>query len=366
MEVPRPLVTGVIAFAALAACEHAEDPGAAKVSPAPVSRAASPPTPPKPAPPTPPKPARPVVVAPNLPPHASGVSAVRPPPVHTVRHHAADDVAPGDPPTPPSNDPAEYSAWYAKLPRARQRQIDRFCKNNGGNYTAQCGGIGPLHIPEPPSLVMVPQPGTPTHDQWLASLTAAQARYYESYCHSDDETHAYSELCGATPLVVSFDDQPVAFAADGGRFAFRAGDAIATDWPTAATPWLALDRDGDGAITTGAELFGSATALPDGRGAVNGFEALATLDANHDGTIDREDPAFAALVLWADRDGNRRGTADELVPASSVIDSINLTVRVESRCDDRGNCERERATVRWHDVRGAHLGNVVDVYLHYR
>ena len=166
-----------------------------------------------------------------------------------------------------------------------------------------------------------------------------------------------------TPLVVAFADEPVTYT-HGGAFAFTPGRPTPSDWPTATTPWIALDRDGDGAITSGAELFGSSTLLPDGRTAKNGFEALAALDANHDGVIDARDPMFASLLLWSDRDGNRASSPDELVPLASRIVSISLNDRVEVRCDARDNCERERAQMRWRDAAGTlHIGSVVDVYL---
>jgi hypothetical protein len=167
-----------------------------------------------------------------------------------------------------------------------------------------------------------------------------------------------------TPLVVAFAGEPVTFTQGGGAFAFSAGVRTPSDWPTATTPWIALDRDGDGAITSGAELFGSSTVLPDGRTARNGFEALAALDANHDGVIDARDPMFASLLLWSDRDGNRTSSPDELVPLASRVVSISLDDRVVVRCDGRNNCERERAQLRWRDDAGAmHDGAVIDIYL---
>lgn len=52
---------------------------------------------------------------------------------------------------------------------------------------------------------------------------------------------------------------------------------------------LALDRDGNGRIDNGSELFGTASG--------DGFADLAKLDDNGDGAIDGNDAAFAALVL---------------------------------------------------------------------
>ena len=168
-----------------------------------------------------------------------------------------------------------------------------------------------------------------------------------------------------TPLVVAFDGQPIDFAPAGdARFAFVPGEPAATDWPTEATPWIALDLDGDGAITSGAELFGSSTVLAGGARAGNGFAALAALDANSDGILDRSDPMFDRLVLWSDRNGDHRSTPDELRPLSSTVTAISLVFSLDPRCNQRDDCEGERGTLHWRDAGGAdHVGVVVDVYI---
>ncbi len=65
--------------------------------------------------------------------------------------------------------------------------------------------------------------------------------------------------------------------------------------------------------SAGHELFGSGTRLPDGRHASDGFAALEVFDSNADGVVDGADPRFAELMLWRDRDADRRSTLDELV-----------------------------------------------------
>jgi hypothetical protein len=154
-----------------------------------------------------------------------------------------------------------------------------------------------------------------------------------------------------TPLVISFDDAPVTYLPATHRFTFQR-EPLTTDWPTAATPWIAIDRDGDGAITSGFELFGDATAK-------NGFLALAALDANADGVIDRADPDFAKLLLWADANGDRESTPDELRPLASVVVAIPLANRLDPRCTN-GDCEGERGTVQ---LLGGRTGAVIDIYL---
>lgn len=204
--------------------------------------------------------------------------------------------------------------------------------------------------PEPPD-----DPGA----RFIASLTTQQRALSEAYCREMP-----APTC-ETPLVVAFERQPVEFvAASRDRFAFVPGVPMASDWPTAATPWIARDLDGDGAITSGAELFGSSTVVGGGETALNGFAALAELDRNRDGVIDARDPAFGELVLWSDRDGDRRSTSDELRPLASVITAIPLAHTLDPRCTTRGACEGERGTVRWRDDSGAEReGAVIDIYV---
>lgn len=180
------------------------------------------------------------------------------------------------------------------------------------------------------------------------------------------------DLCddggGDTPLVVKFDNAPVEFAPAAAGTSFDiagAGECTSHDWPSAATPWLALDRDQSGSIDSGAELFGSGTVLSGGDKASNGFEALAELDTNGDGQISRADEDFASLVLWSDYDGDKRSTFAEAPTAQSMgLLSIDLDYRVDASCDGRGNCEVERATFRFVDDHGAlGSGEVADVHL---
>ncbi len=221
--------------------------------------------------------------------------------------------------------------WFSLLSMEAQQGVSAVCRWNVEN---PCGMMLRRRGDTSPD----PRPGM------LAALSRGQHQTVGLYC---DETVGPTRC--DTPLVVAFEGQAIAF----------------TDhWPTSVTPWLALDRDGDGAITGRAELFGDATVLADGSRAANGFTALAELDANTDGVIDRRDPAFARLVLWADRDGDRTSTPSELRSAYEVVVEIPLANQLDVRCTADDDCEGERGTFSWRNANGAvQTGAVVDVYL---
>ncbi|HEY0133739.1 MAG TPA: hypothetical protein VGB85_06650 [Nannocystis sp.] len=184
-------------------------------------------------------------------------------------------------------------------------------------------------------------------------------------CEIDDDGDPYLVYTCAesTPLVLNFDGAPVEYGSAGKHFDL--GTCAATDWPTARTPWLALDRDRSGHIDEGSELFGSATRMRAGSLADNGFTALSELDADRDGKITAADPKFSELVLWADGDADRRSSGLELQPLAALgLVSIELGYSSDRRCDARANCEVERASFVWRDGLGREqTGEVIDVHL---
>lgn len=189
-----------------------------------------------------------------------------------------------------------------------------------------------------------------------------------SICYWDGEAfheYSWSEPNCNTPLVVSLDGAPVELSpASAAAFDLSTdGTCMSTDWPTA--PWLALDRDGDGFIRDGSELFGSATPMSTGGHAEHGFAALAELDTDRDGRITAADQRFGELVLWSDLDGDRLGAHAELRPLSeTTVEAIDLGYWRQATCDDRGNCGYERATVELRTASGTlAVGEVVDVHL---
>ena len=122
------------------------------------------------------------------------------------------------------------------------------------------------------------------------------------------------------------------------------GSTESSGWISPSDAFLALDRDGDGLITSGSELFGNATPLTSGSTAANGFTALAQLDGNTDGTLDALDAAYSSLLLWQDRNTDGLSQADELTGLSTAgIQSINLSYTTSSTLNN-GNLIRETSS----------------------
>jgi hypothetical protein len=158
-------------------------------------------------------------------------------------------------------------------------------------------------------------------------------------------------------------------AADGALFnILNDGVPLQLSWTASRSgnAFLVLDRNGNGLIDNGAELFGDLTPQPL-TAKPNGFLALAEYDkvgngGNGNGRIDRGDSIFSQLKLWQDSNHNGVSEAGELRPLSELVSAIDLDFRESRRIDQYGNQFRYRSKV--FDVTGAHAGKWAwDVFL---
>jgi hypothetical protein len=90
-----------------------------------------------------------------------------------------------------------------------------------------------------------------------------------------------------------------------------------------------MDRNNDGTINDGSELFGSSTVLADGSKAIDGYQALSQLDTNHDGVISSADAQFARLGVWVDGNADGSTGAGE-VKSLAELNISQLSLKVET------------------------------------
>ena len=107
--------------------------------------------------------------------------------------------------------------------------------------------------------------------------------------------------------------------------------------------FLTLDRNRNGIVDDGSELFGVGTPLLAGGTAPNGFVALAQYDqpllgGNDDGAISRADAIWQELTLWVDSNADGTATRDEMRrPESFGLTSFGTIPKVRRYTDAAGN-----------------------------
>ena len=96
-----------------------------------------------------------------------------------------------------------------------------------------------------------------------------------------------------------------------------------TAWLNGGDGFLTLDRNLNGQIDSGRELFSNATLALGARG----LGGMRWIDANYDGRLDASDPVWNELRVWRDANGDGvEGTGEKVRLSALGITSLNYTM----------------------------------------
>jgi hypothetical protein len=178
--------------------------------------------------------------------------------------------------------------------------------------------------------------------------------------------------CPSSPVVVDLDhagfeftglDHAVSFDID----ADGLPEQLAWTNGKSSDLFLCWDRNGNGVIDNGGELFGDNTRFLDGTLAENGYQVLFELDVEHgnsNGFIEAQDAIYDQLCLWDDRNRNGVSEAQELSTLREEgVTALAVAYRVSLQRDDHGNHLRLLSTAHLRDKSGeTTTTDTVDVF----
>ncbi len=171
------------------------------------------------------------------------------------------------------------------------------------------------------------------------------------------------------------DDLQLTSAADGVMFDIKAtGHPMKLGWTRAGNndAFLVLDRNHNGTIDDGTELFGNYTPQPavKSKGELNGFRALAVFDepaqgVNGDGQITAADAIYSSLRLWKDLNHDGISQPNELTTLEAEgVRAISLHYVRSKQTDQYGNQYRYRGHVTMDRHAFEHgIRQAIDVFL---
>ena len=166
-----------------------------------------------------------------------------------------------------------------------------------------------------------------------------------------------------TPLVIALVDEGIFTLPDDDNIYFdhnNDGVKESTGWIDSNSAFLVFDKNENGIIDNGNEMFGNNTPNILGGYAKHGFDALSQYDNNQDNRIDNNDVIWSSLNLWVDKNINGETDIDELVDIEcSGIEAINLIYENNGIIDENGNQFLLTSSVIWNDGRHTEISDIV-------
>lgn len=162
-----------------------------------------------------------------------------------------------------------------------------------------------------------------------------------------------------TPIVVNLGNGGFSFTSpeDGVMFDM-CGNGVKNHFawtePGSEIAFLFLDRNGNGIVDNGTELFGDRTPQPPSEDP-NGYLALAVFDdralgGNGDGRIGPEDAVFDHLYFWIDANHDGESQTHELIRIRDAgVEYMDLDYVVSNRRDRHGNLLRYKSLIKFTD-----------------
>lgn len=207
--------------------------------------------------------------------------------------------------------------------------------------------------------------------QWHLILNDVDSFYAEAACQPPPggcpiEGSVWDPVaCECTegcPLLLDTDDDGFELTDHSGGVLFDLnsdGQKERVSWTKAGSDdgWLVLDRNGNGVVDNGSELFGNFTSIHstgDVPLALDGFQALRGSEGPTwgpsvpDGVIDQRDAVYSQLQIW--RDSNHDGVSqpNELASLPSLgLVKLDTNFKITRRLDEHGNSFRLRAPSYW-------------------
>ncbi len=168
-------------------------------------------------------------------------------------------------------------------------------------------------------------------DIW-EDMQKIQNTKYEIWAETFNQAQS-AQLIVVDPILVDLDGDGIKTTTvkDGIYFDHQAdGLAETSAWVNEEDGILAIDKNNNGFIDNGSEIFGDNYVKGDGSLAGSGFDALRDLDSNNDGIINSSDENFGLIKIL-------KGDGNLISLEEAGITSINLNSTAVGSVDENGN-----------------------------